>query len=265
MNQKNQRGSGNGGGNGGGPSEPVDPKKWKASQYFQLATVAFEPLVTYSLKPGELLLLQFLTYRAWQKKNLIVKASGNFITRNTGFSASTIKRHCRKLVRLRLLRKEPTVNKRPNLFLVEPILLAEFLWKTLPLKHLEESELYRMVQSGPSGKEEIGAEIRRMVQNGPSDGLKRTIDAQMARTRLVQNGPQYYLLYSLLLADGAGRHSSTDKTAGGEDVSPTHPTSNKRSPAGQDHTPNRKGVGLTADNFQKRRAELQAQLRLITD
>lgn len=226
----------------------VETKAITDPQYFSLNTFFTEPLYTDTLCPGEQALFKFWQKQIWLKKDVLLTCSSTFLAANTGISESSVKRHVRRLTELSLCRCVQPDHEVGNQFVVEPLLLPQFYWTKLPIKNLPKSLYHKfvgqLVQNGPT---EILSQISELVQNEPTDSSKWTIIRQLARTRSVQNGPQIYLLYSLLSSDAA-RRTSKNKSAGDKNASERCPSDRSDRGKGRGEI---KGVRLPADHIEK--------------
>lgn len=245
----------------------------KAAQYVPFTAFYFAPLFTRTLKPGERELYGFMSYRAWFKRTLVIKASIPWLAKCTGMSTGSVKRHLKRLLELRLIRKHGKGPKWVNLHFVEPLLLAEFSWTERPLKHIEQTTLYRMKepnfrkgfveaviaqadQNGPGKSFKNVALLFQPDQNDPGGGSKRSAWQVFPGTLPDQNDPQIVYLYSLVL-DDAQRHAATNTIEGGDDAGASHSTAGKRCPTGQDQSPREKGVHRTESKRPKKSRRTQ--------
>lgn len=232
----------------------------KEFQHFPFSTIATDPLYVHSLSVGERELFLFLSCRAWQKKSLILRTSFSYLADGIGMGSRTIQRHLKGLISMRLLTLLRADHKNGNEYLVEPLLLPEYCWKARPLRFLEQTRLFELSQNGLTAWREIQANFERLGQNGLTHRSKWPISSHLARTQLGQNGQQMYLLYSLLLRDDAERHT-TNPISGGVENQPSKEEKEARSPNGQIRKTRKEGIGLSPNDFEKKRTELIAYLR----
>jgi hypothetical protein len=229
---------------------------------------------THDLKDGPFLVLLILSREVWLTGSLTVEASASSIAkklrpgRPIGRKKNgkeevpgerTVERHLQTLRRKRFIRLENKGHlKAGNTYFVEPLLIWSTKWHLLEGIQFSRaaglSLKYRQNGGTTQKRGENGVGAAKMAgqyrQNGGSH------DAS-AGTRYRQIGVHSRSVSSVEC--DAPSHCSKNGLSGGVDGPSSEPGGGEeRSPNGQDHTPGKKGVGLSADDIRKRElAELR--------